>query len=193
MINFCKNNYDLFCDKRSGAAAIEFSLLLPMMVVMYLGAVTAFEGYQARQAVARAAVSIVDLTTRELEMTTALRTNLFDVGEALIEDASESNPIILLASVSNPVSDVDPDARNLEWSYSNTQDFVPLTLSQISELDLPDIPKGNSVIVSYVQITHTPLSQLKILSDEPLFSGWLMNSVSFRRPRRTPMIETTIP
>ena len=47
-----------------GTAATEFAMILPVMVLGYFGAISAYQGFEARQLTTRASTTVVDLITR---------------------------------------------------------------------------------------------------------------------------------
>ncbi|WP_370339537.1 TadE/TadG family type IV pilus assembly protein [Parvularcula marina] len=168
-----------------GTAATEFALILPVLITAYFGSISAFEGFQARKSVTKASTTVVDLITRSQVMNTTLRDNMYDVARALVGDAADEGTTVTMTSISNPVSESDPDARVIDWSYSN--DFTTvIEEDDLEDMNLPIIPKGDSLIVARVYIEHTPRF------DFGMFDKQQMSQLTFRRPRFVLRIPSTI-
>lgn len=67
-----------------GAAAVEFVLIAPVLIALYLGATELMVGYRAQQKVQTAAAVVSDLVGREETLTKADIGGLFNVAERII-------------------------------------------------------------------------------------------------------------
>lgn len=176
-----------FFRERRGTAATEFALVFPVMVMAYFGAVSSFEGFRARQAVTKASTTVVDLITRSQAMTEDRRDSLYEVADSLVGTKADMSPTVTFTSVSNPISDPDEDARVIDWSYSNDSQTLIEEEEDLAALALPEIPKGNSVIIARVYIEHTPRFKLG-----GIFSKQNMVQITYRRPRFVLRIPTEV-
>lgn len=69
---------------RSGAAAVEFALILPILVVLNLGAIEALQLYQAQRNVAHIAAVISDITAQGRTITETELQDVMNAGPAII-------------------------------------------------------------------------------------------------------------
>lgn len=60
---------------QSGAAAVEFAMLLPVLLIVLLGSITAFDMFRTAQSVEKATFTIGDMLAREREPLTPGRLN----------------------------------------------------------------------------------------------------------------------
>jgi Flp pilus assembly protein TadG len=67
-----------------GAAAVEFALLLPLLVLIYFGVVEVTQGAMAEQRVAHTASAIGDLVAQSSSITSAEVADIFTVGDAIM-------------------------------------------------------------------------------------------------------------
>jgi len=67
-----------------GAAAVEFALLLPLMLLMYFGVVEVTQAAMTQQRVAHTASAIGDLVAQSSTVTSAEVGDIFDVGDAIM-------------------------------------------------------------------------------------------------------------
>lgn len=175
-----------FLRERGGTAATEFALVLPVLIAAYLGAISSFEGFQARKNVTKASTTVVDLITRSQVMNEETRDNMYAVAAALVGNSADITPIVTMTSVSNPISESDPDARIIDWTYSNDHTTL-MDEDALAELDLPVITKGDSLVVVRVYIEHTPRFEMG-----GIFTKQFMSETTFRRPRFVLRIPSTI-
>lgn len=163
-------------ENQAGTAAVEFSLIFPVLLFGYLGAVSAFGAYRAQSAVTRASTTIVDLVTRESQINEMSRDRIFAVADAMLTDVTNGTVSVTFTSISNPISEPEEEARILDWSYSSVSGDE-LDEADIEKLDLPTIAKGDSIIVSRISVPYKPQFLLETFSEVNLVY------TTYRRPR----------
>jgi len=73
----------LSCD-RSGVAAVEFALLLPIMLSLYIGGLEISDGFTIKRKVTNTTSALGDLVTRTEEITTAEMSDILEAASAVI-------------------------------------------------------------------------------------------------------------
>ena len=101
----------LFSDRR-GVSAVEFALLLPLMLTLYLGGVEVSQGVAVDRKVTLTARSVADLVAQATTLTGTDMSNVLDAATAVTAPYSSSNLKVT-------VSQVKIDANNnatIDWS-----------------------------------------------------------------------------
>jgi Flp pilus assembly protein TadG len=74
-----------FGGDQRGLAAIEFALILPVLFLLYFGSVEIISAYNAQRRVSHIAAVIADITAQGRTISTADLTDLFKVGEVMMD------------------------------------------------------------------------------------------------------------
>jgi Flp pilus assembly protein TadG len=132
-----------------GVAAIEFAMLAPWLLVLYLGTVEVSQGLSASRKVTMVSETIADLVARSSNVTTADLKNIFDASVAIMAPFK--------GTVGMTVSCLTIDANGkatVAWSY--TQGGSLLTVGSTVTLDPNIAIKNTSVIFSQVSYDYDP-------------------------------------
>jgi len=73
-----------FATDRSGVSAVEFAMLLPLMITLYLGTVEISQGVAIDRKVTLTSRTIADLTSQVSTIATSDMTNVFDAASSVI-------------------------------------------------------------------------------------------------------------
>jgi Flp pilus assembly protein TadG len=172
-----------FAGNRSGVASIEFAMVVPLMVMMFIGIVEFSQAITVDRRVNQVASSTADLIARTKATTSAELNGIMDIIDELMKPYADS-PIRLtatnvIASTSNASTTV------VCWSYNHPNGGVG-TYSNGSSYTLPTgvVEKGESVVVVEVNYQYTPV----------LFSMFIKNAITFSdkfylKPRLSSSIE----
>ena len=157
----------LFARDRRGVAAVEFALLAPMLVMTYFGLSELTEGLMASRKVSAVASTIGDLTAQAASTTPAQVSDIFNVGQTLMQPFPTTGQVLTMR-----ISSVTVDANNvprIDWSEG--QGLTPLTKgtavslplatkAQPNSPNLPFIASGQSVIMAEAHYRFTsPVAQ----------------------------------
>lgn len=161
--------FGAYSRHRGGMAALEFAFILPLLLILLLGAVGTFDLYKADRATSLAANTVIDLTARQAVMDDTIRDTLFAAGQGLVgRYASGSGFAITIASIiQDPV-----DGLKVVWSESNGSGS-DITDTDISSLDLPAIPNNESIVYIRLSTDYAPM----------FGSGLTFEREAVRRPR----------
>lgn len=100
-------------DKR-GVSAVEFALLAPLMIGLYLGCAEISDGVAADRKVSLTAAALANLAAQTTSMTAADMTNILDASSAIISPYSAANLKITLSCIS---IDANKNAT-VKWSVT---------------------------------------------------------------------------
>jgi len=142
-----------FWSSRQGIAAVEAALILPILLVIYVGALVVYDSYKGYRLVSHTSNTLADLTSRYGELGDDELGFLFATGTALLDKyAVEDDFYIVVSSIEN----VPNDGLRVAWSGA-TGNGTGLDDDDISSLQLPEIPEGESVIIVSTLVEFTPL------------------------------------
>jgi Flp pilus assembly protein TadG len=89
----------LFGKDRRGVSAVEFAMLLPLMITLYLGGVEISQGIGADRKVTLTARSVADLASRVTKITDADMSNILNAGAAVMSPYSSAKLKVTLSLV----------------------------------------------------------------------------------------------
>lgn len=163
----------------TGISAVEFALIVPIMISMYVGAVEFSHALTIDRRVTAVASTAADLVAQAEEVTAADLTDIFEASTSILSPYA-AGPISIV------VSSVEADDKNkttVDWSCA-------LNGSPHAEDSSYAVPTGltqpfSSVIVAEVSYTYTPPV------GELLTSGITLTDTFYLRPRRSLKVEKT--
>lgn len=166
---------------RSGLAAVEFAIILPLMLLIFLGVVESSDGITQSRRVNLAVNTLVDLASQESELLTGDIDNLFD-GVAQIAGADTTQMTLRLVSVIIDPTSGDPVVH---WSRQDggTEPYAPGS----AYTKLPDntaIDAGASVVVAEIIYPYSPSITHYVMPQTINF-----DEVAMRWPRRTMRVQ----
>lgn len=138
--------------ERSGASAIEFAFLAPILIAIYVSSFEITTGYSVSQKTLKAAGSIADIVTRQNSVNKAFLSQMIDAAESTI---APSPAIDLKLKITGVTVDAAGNAKVLwSWNESGGKPYGKGT-----SVDVPtDLKKPNSFLVrSELSIDHTML------------------------------------
>jgi Flp pilus assembly protein TadG len=168
-----------FARERRGLAAVEFAMLLPVMMTLYLGTVEASQGIAADRKVELTAHSLADLASQYTDITNADMSNILNAGTAIIAPYSTANLQEVLSEVSINAQGVG----TVVWSdtLGGTALTVGQTVTVPSSLAVPN----SYLVLAQVQYAYNPTYGY-------VMTGTItLKDQSFMRPRESTSIART--
>ncbi len=98
-LHFATRPLNRFAFNQSGVSAIEFALLLPLMLTLYLGGVEITQAVSADRKVVLIAHTVADLTARSSTVSSADMTNILNASSAVAAPYSVANLKVTVSSV----------------------------------------------------------------------------------------------
>jgi Flp pilus assembly protein TadG len=135
---------------RRGVSAVEFALLLPMMMTLFLGSVETSQGIAANRKVSLTAHALADLASQYTDVTNADMTNILAAGSAIIAPYTTAN----LQEVVSGIAINAQGVGSVVWSdtLSGTALSVGTTVTVPTALAVPN----SYLVLSQVQYSYTP-------------------------------------
>ncbi len=129
MIRPLANLLRRFRGSESGVSAVEFALIAPVMVLLYLGMVEISMALSADRKVTNSASAIADLVAQDDVITDAEMVNILDSSAAIIAPFDVANYSVRISSVSMSLTgdvEVDwSDARGMVARAPGSQPGLP--------------------------------------------------------------------
>ncbi|WP_440957843.1 TadE/TadG family type IV pilus assembly protein [Oceanicaulis sp. LC35] len=162
-------------DQR-GVSAVEFALLAPFMIALYLGSVQLTLGLTADRKVSQVANSVADLVTQDDFVTDDDLVDIYAAADAILNPFDTAPLSLRITSVR-----MDADGEIfVDWSEGDG--MTPLDTDS-----LPELPDGlmapmNSIIM--VEANYTFATNLGELTKTPI----TLSDTAYLRPRRGPWV-----
>ncbi|WP_283195298.1 TadE/TadG family type IV pilus assembly protein [Rhizobium sp. AN80A] len=165
-----KHAFSRLIHERSGASAIEFALLAPILLFFFLASITVFDLYRTYQNIVQANGIVADVISRQTSIDNAFVSNLYSVFTHLQQNSTA--PIALrISSIKKTAG-----AYRLDWTKeSGTAGLLKAQVLNASSL--PELTDGDSVI--YVEGAASYTAMTNILG----FGTMTFAETAFSRPR----------
>lgn len=166
-----------FHEDRGGMAAVEFALILPFMLTIYIGGVEIGDGFAINTKVTEVAHSVADLASQYVTIDNSDISNILGASSSIIAPYSTSNIVVTVSEVTTNAS----GAATVTWSDSlnGTARTVGQAITLPASLRQPNI----SLILGEVSYSYTPnlgytITGTITLSDSFYLYPRLSNSVT---------------
>jgi Flp pilus assembly protein TadG len=171
-----------FSTNQQGVSAVEFALLLPLMLTMYFGSIEVTDAVSADRQVALVATTVADITAQYQTVTTGDVANILAAASAVLAPFSATNAKVTLSSV---VIDANLNAT-VDWSRA-TANGTPR-------------PQGSSVtsaIPAALRVANTSMIWGEATYAYKPLIGWVvtgtlnLSNQMFMRPRLAKCVQYT--
>lgn len=159
----------ILADRRA-ASAVEFALILPVMVVLLFGSIEIALLSHADRRVTQVTSAVADLVTRSANVTKGDVDGIFDISAALLRPfKTDSLEMRVTAAI------VEPNGSyRVRWSLG--RDFTPRKKdSEITDIKFADLAPNETVVVAEAAYTYKPVAGVL-----PEFT---LKKVTFYQPR----------
>lgn len=145
---------------RSGVGAVEFALIAPVLIVLYMGSLEISVAMSVNKKLARAASTVADLVTQDDSVDKALLTSMVNVAQSVMTPYRSDGLKIKITGISIDASGVGK--ATWSWQEDNTQ---PYTVGSIQTLP-KDLAIPNTFLVrSEVEFDHKLLLIMPDIQD----------------------------
>jgi Flp pilus assembly protein TadG len=161
----------------SGLSAIEFALIMPVMLITFFGIAEIANYILAARKVANVASSAADLITQDTVITDDEMDDVMGALDVVLRPFDPSEATIRITSV---VADGDGETT-VAWSDArNTGAYT-----EGSPITVPEdiVPDGQGIIMTEVSFTYTTLFGMF------LTSGMTVSDTFYAKPRRSTTVE----
>jgi Flp pilus assembly protein TadG len=141
------NIFARFAGDRRGVSAVEFAMMAPLMIGLYLGCVEISDGVGADRKVSLTAAALANLTAQVTTITSSEMTNILDASSAIIAPYSKTNLKMTVSCLKIDASGV----ATVKWTATRNGG-TSSTLSVPSALLVPN----SNLIFADVSYSYTP-------------------------------------
>ena len=141
-----------FLSDVRGVSAVEFALIVPILVALYLGAAELSQALTAQRKLTQVATMVGDLVTQDDNISDAEMDDIIDAAGSVLSPFGEADLTLRVTSIR--LDDPD-DGHYVHWSEGSYIDAHPLD----AELDIPEglLTVGSSIILVEATYDHTSL------------------------------------
>ncbi|MEO0672539.1 MAG: TadE/TadG family type IV pilus assembly protein, partial [Pseudomonadota bacterium] len=140
-----------------GVAAVEFAIIVPLMVTFFIGTIELSQAITVDRRVTKIASATADLIARTKQTTRCEVEGILDIAEEIL-NPYDASP--LRVSIGNVVSSATPPIQTtVSWAYQHNGGANGSALATGNTYPLPPgvVEAGDSVLVAEVQYNYTPL------------------------------------
>lgn len=164
-----------FGRSERGVTAVEFALVLPVLLMLFVGMVEFTEAFSITRKLSNSVSTVADLVSREPSVSTAELTDIVTVADQLMQPYATAPMDLVIVSV---VTDAD-NTPTVAWSHP-AGEYVPGVVYDLPEEALT--APNSSIIVTEGRYDFTPTVTQFLGSFE-------ITQRSFFRPRMGPAVQ----
>ena len=141
-----------------GVAAVEFALIAPIILIIYVIMVQVFQGYMADRRAGYTASIVGDMIAQNSTLTPSQVDNVLAAGSRVMRPFSDANLTVRVTSVVQ-----SGGSATVAWSRTRgSSDALP-PLSKGAEVDLPPYyqARGGPVVLTESEYDYQPLINFK--------------------------------
>ncbi|MEE2525518.1 TadE/TadG family type IV pilus assembly protein [Hyphobacterium sp. HN65] len=157
---------------KSGVSAVEFALIAPVMVVLYLGMVEISLALSADRKVTNAASALADLIAQDDVITDAEMTDILNAGVAIIQPFSADQFSVRISSVSMSL------LGEVEVDWSDGRGMLPRAPGSQPTVPAGVLAPGRSVV--WVEVAYAYQAPFREITGD-----FDINEEFFLRPRQS--------
>ena len=146
-----------FQQATDGAALVEFAIILPVMISLYLGGYQLCDAISAQRKVTTATRAITDLTTQYSSVSNTDLDTVLNAASQIMAPYKTSNARLVVSSV---VID-NNGAAKIAWSRG--RNATPLTVGSSFTVPAPIKQNGTSLIVANVSYSYVPIAASNLI------------------------------
>ena len=173
---------------RRGVAALEFALVVPLLMAMYFVTMEVSQAIEANKKVSRIADMVADLVTQQQEIRKSELEAIMRIGEATIQPYNRSQPSITITAIqvtndSTPKVEVVWSRKLVNGTFSQAE--IPTSITSIpAALKI----KGSFLVRAVTTLSYEPVitwaaSAKPALGLTSAFDGISMKETYYLRPR----------
>jgi Flp pilus assembly protein TadG len=161
-----------------GASALEFALLLPLMLTLYVGGTEISNGVAIDRKVTITARTVTDLVSRATTLSTADMSDILAASAAVIAPYVPGNLTFTVSEIY-----IDNNGNAKVWGFSCSYQGTPRTIGQVVAVPSQLVVNNSYLVLGEAQYTYTPpiasvISGSLVLKDQIYMSPRMSSSIT---------------
>jgi Flp pilus assembly protein TadG len=153
--------------ERKGVAALEFALVAPVMITLYIGSAEFYRAFSADRRVTDLASAAADLVAQSADMTNDKMANIFDAASTYLKPFGVSTLKITITSICHAKDSDGNEMGKVDWSANfNAGAGGVHDYSHGDDIELPKDDNGDPVLT--IQGTSLILAEVEYEYTSPL-------------------------
>jgi Flp pilus assembly protein TadG len=182
-----------FATDRKGVAAVEFALIVPLLLCMYFVTVEVGQGIETNKKVGRVGSMVADLVAQQTDMNKDELIAIMKIGQSIVQPYNRGEPKIVVTAI-QMTNDASPQADVLWWGQLENGAYtgdVPANMTTTVPAAL--VSQGAFLIRVEAFLEYKPIIAWAAENNASLglaaaFDKILMKETFHLRPRRTSMM-----
>ena len=181
---------------RRGVAAIEFALVVPLLLCMYFVTMEVSLAIETNKKVSRVASMVADLVTQQQTTTKAELDAIMTIGQSLLTPYYRSKPTIIITAIE--ITDETTPKVQVYWSRKLVDDVASADQAKGAITTVPATltTRGSFLIRVESDLAYKPVITWAAASKQTLgltaaFDGISMKETYSLRPRTSATVECT--
>lgn len=162
-----------------GVALVEFAMVLPLLVLLYVGGIAVTQGIMTDRKIILLTRSLGDIVARDTAITSSESTDVFNAAKAVLAPYSSSTTILRMRVSSVRINNKGTSC--VVWSLSPNTGFARSAKDNVDAVVPADLRAATSsfLILSEVQYDYTPIIGVSL-------TGTIkMHETLFLKPRQS--------
>ncbi|ESX77812.1 MULTISPECIES: TadE/TadG family type IV pilus assembly protein [unclassified Mesorhizobium] len=181
------------CSDRRGIAAVEFALIVPVLLIMYFMTMEASQAIETSKKVSRIGSMVADLVTQQQTIKAADLDAIIAIGSSTLQPYNRSKPKIIITAIQ--VTDETTPKVLVVWSRKVVDGVSSVDAIKDSATTVPSALKikGTFLIRVESDLAYKPIITWSADGQSRFGLSSAFNSISmaetyYLRPRRSPTI-----
>lgn len=182
----------LLCDRR-GVAAVEFALIAPVLLSLYLMTMEVSQGIETNKKVGRIGSMVADLVTQNQSIKKVDLEAIMQIGGAIVQPYSRSQPSVRVVAIQ--ITDEDNPKAKVAWSRQMIGGTFSKVANEGTEVEVPEKLKIRNTFLVRVtgELDYRPViawtaDEKASLGLAAAFDNIAMSETYYLRPRMSPTI-----
>ncbi len=176
--NAAKRRLKSLMSSDTGVAAVEFALILPVMLVMLFGTIELDNALNLNRKVGKVATAIADLVTQGSTINNNQLESYFEAGEAIVQPFPDGDLTVVVGAI-----DFLPKNK-IEVVWSKALNGSPWKVGAEPPIDIPQSLRveGTQIIIAKADYSYKPMFKT-ILKDVFKTDSIEMSETAYLYPR----------
>jgi Flp pilus assembly protein TadG len=174
-----------FSRDDKGVALVEFAMIMPLMVLLYLGSVAVTMGVTTDRKLTLLARSLGDITAQDTNITSAEATDIFAAARAVMSPYKSDGTVLKMRMSSVKIS-ADGKKACVRWSRSPNSGYARAANSDMTS----DIPQDLRIANSYLVVPEVEYAYTPIVGAAVTKGTLTLKDILFMRPRQSDEVTT---